>query len=238
MVLCTICSLVTLTGRFKIGKKCSKCAKKCAVPDKCMICNENKQVDEKNTCLDCNARQIELNNKRPEILLKKFLTNNNNFPPFIHNKVDPMNKTLCSNNRVDFRMDYGYFLVIIEVDENSHRSYGESCELIRVLNIVNAAGGIPSMIFRLNPDSYKVGNKKMYTDLNIRFLFLAERIQRHVQKINRRISKSTNIKQNLIMPLVYVEYLFYECDEDVRDKVIIRTYKTDKCLLKSIKKCK
>jgi len=136
---------------------------------------------------------------------------------------------------VDFRLDFTYFQVIIEVDENQHKTYGEACELTRLLEVVNAAGGIPLMIFRINPDKYKQNDVNKNMSLDERLIFMKERILLRCKKIIRRINHSRS--KNIVLPILYVEYLFF--DEKSSDKnFTIRTYLHDSTIASAIRKCK
>jgi len=125
--------------------------------------------------------------------------------------------------------------VIIEVDENQHKSYGEACELTRLLEVVNAGGGIPLMIFRINPDKYRQNGQSKNTCLHERLIFMKQRILLRCEKIMRRINHSSS--QNIVLPILYVEYLFF--DEISSDhNFAIRTYVHDTTIAKAIQKCK
>lgn len=62
----------------------------------------------------------------------------------------------CGLERPDFIFDYSAlgFVIIVEVDENQHKSYLETCECQRMVNIYNGYGGVSVMFIRYNPDKY------------------------------------------------------------------------------------
>ena len=67
----------------------------------------------------------------------------------------------CSRRRPDIRIDFGYKVIIIEIDENQHAGYDSSCENRRLMEISRDIGHRPLVIIRFNPDSYiKNGEKK------------------------------------------------------------------------------
>jgi hypothetical protein len=75
-----------------------------------------------------------------------------------HNKVP--NGTKCGRERPDFVFKFVDRIVILEVDENQHKSYPEECERIRMFNITQSFGGKPVFWIRYNPDSFKSKNEK------------------------------------------------------------------------------
>jgi hypothetical protein len=49
-------------------------------------------------------------------------------------------------------VDFGSHVLIIEVDENSHRGY--NCEEKRMMELINDLGMRPTIFVRFNPDKY------------------------------------------------------------------------------------
>jgi hypothetical protein len=63
----------------------------------------------------------------------------------------------CSRRRPDLLMDFGYQLIIIEIDENQHtgETYGDcSCENKRMMLLSQDVGHRPIIFIRFNPDDY------------------------------------------------------------------------------------
>ncbi len=67
----------------------------------------------------------------------------------------------CSKRRPDLLADFGEFVLIIEVDENCHRSYDGTCENSRLMEISQDLGHRPVIFIRMNTDGYEdvEGNK-------------------------------------------------------------------------------
>ena len=65
----------------------------------------------------------------------------------------------CSKKRPDVYFELNKHCVIVEIDENQHNTYGESCECARINEIVNGIGGKTVIIIRYNPDVVKKKNK-------------------------------------------------------------------------------
>lgn len=75
---------------------------------------------------------------------------------------------VCSNKRPDFVYHCGTHVVIVEVDEDQHKSYkctvyGDNKEgkmkgeNIRMFEIAQSFDGLPVVFLRYNPDNYKTG---------------------------------------------------------------------------------
>ena len=88
----------------------------------------------------------------------------------------------CSKKRPDVYFELNKHCVIVEIDENQHNNYKDSCECARVNEIVNGIGGKSVIIIRYNPDV--VRNKDII--LNIKQL---ERIELLVKTIKEELIK-------------------------------------------------
>jgi len=64
----------------------------------------------------------------------------------------------CGKYRPDFRYNALTHSVVVEVDEDQHRSYDPECERIRIINIVQAVG-MRCVFVRYNPDAFKIDGK-------------------------------------------------------------------------------
>ena len=60
----------------------------------------------------------------------------------------------CSSRRPDVLIDLGYQVIIIEVDENQHIEYDQSCENKRLMQLSLDVGHRPIVFVRFNPDDY------------------------------------------------------------------------------------
>ena len=98
----------------------------------------------------------------------------------------------CNKYRPDFVMDCNTFFIIIELDEFSHKSYDEQCELTR-MNIIIYSLGLSCVFLLINPDKFsdKFHNK---ITVNQRYTILKSYIDYYADK---KLSDNT------------VEYLFY-----------------------------
>ena len=60
----------------------------------------------------------------------------------------------CSSYRPDIKLDLGFCVLIIEVDEQGHASYNCECESKRLYEISQDLGHRPIHLLRFNPDEY------------------------------------------------------------------------------------
>ena len=61
----------------------------------------------------------------------------------------------CSRKRPDLIADFGYFVMMIEVDEHMHQTYDTTCEHRRLMELSQDIGHRPMVMIRFNPDSYE-----------------------------------------------------------------------------------
>ena len=88
----------------------------------------------------------------------------------------------CTRKRPDIRFEMPTHDVIVEVDENQHRGYAESCECARIAEIVGAIGGKSVVLIRYNPDAVKFGGRQ-------HDVTAAERIDLLVATVNEEIAR-------------------------------------------------
>jgi hypothetical protein len=101
-------------------------------------------------CNDCDTFK-QIRQKVKENRIGEVLRNND-----IHYySADRIVKDGCSKHRPDYIIDYQLFDVIVEVDENQHKSYACECEIARMINIHQDFGGKPIIFIRYNPDGFK-----------------------------------------------------------------------------------
>ena len=67
----------------------------------------------------------------------------------------------CSRRRPDLLADFGDFVIIVEIDENQHTTYDNSCENKRIMELSQDVGHRPIVFIRFNPDDYNIDNKKI-----------------------------------------------------------------------------
>ena len=88
----------------------------------------------------------------------------------------------CTRKRPDIRFETPAHDVIVEVDENQHRGYEESCECARISEIVGAIGGKSVVFIRYNPDNLRCNGARVQVTP-------AERIDLLVATVNAELVK-------------------------------------------------
>ncbi len=189
--------------------------------NKCSFCNLNSANQKyKPLCATCYHFQnpnssVVRNYKIKENTIMRFVKDK--YPNII---LDSVIAGGCSKRRPDGLLEFDGFSIIIEIDENAHKSYEDICENKRLMEIYKDLGFRPLRVIRFNPDSYtnsngekiksifsidkeskklKVKSKK---ELESRVSILLETIEKAINNFSPDDSKSVNI-----------EYLFFNEDE-------------------------
>ena len=102
----------------------------------------------------------------------------------------------CSKKRPDIQIDLGYQIIIIEIDENQHKSYNCTCENKRLMEISQDYNYRPIIFIRFNPDEYINNGFKIQT--------CWELLKTGILSINK--SKEFEWKERLINLKNQVEY--------------------------------
>jgi hypothetical protein len=89
----------------------------------------------------------------------------------------------CTRRRPDIRFEMPTHDVIVEVDENQHRGYDESCECARISEIVGAIGGKSVVFVRYNPDTVRYGG-------TVQSVAAAERIDLLVETVKQELKRA------------------------------------------------
>ena len=98
----------------------------------------------------------------------------------------------CTRRRPDIRFEMPTHDVIVEVDENQHRGYDESCECARISEIVGAIGGKSVAFVRYNPDAVRYGG-------TVQSVAAAERIDLLVETVKQELKRaSTGFEVRLV----------------------------------------
>ena len=128
-----------------IEKPCSSCNLPNFINNDLSLCND---------CFDYNIKKV---HKAKEQHIKDVL-NANDMNYISHDKIPEFG---CYKKRPDFIFDFIIFYVILEVDENQHKSYACECEQARMVMLHQEFGGAPLLFIRYNPDDYidHLGNK-------------------------------------------------------------------------------
>ena len=102
----------------------------------------------------------------------------------------------CSKKRPDIYFELDKHCLIVEIDENQHNTYEDSCECSRINEIVNGIGGRSIIIIRYNPDTIK--NKGKIIEIK-----QEERIDLLVKSIKEELVKDYD---NFIVKIIQLYY--------------------------------
>jgi hypothetical protein len=173
----------------------------------CKSCVLMEVLDQNDICKTCDPTNFRNFIKRKEYHIKDLL-DAHKFS-YIHNQ--PLINPKCGKERPDFVFDFGYYIVILEVDEHQHHSYPEECERIRMFNMTQSYGGVPVFWIRYNPDDFKPRDKKTKTDISQK-----KREEHLIEWLKWSFKRE-------MKSLGEVIYLFYDgCDEKTFESDITR----------------
>ena len=168
----TACNTCKLDGMINIRDKKCKCGKRMLFgnpdakrPTACSTCKLDGMIDIiSKKCISCGLFNV---NKKPymcsycipsskkkqftkEMVVVNFLRDCNEIPNFIHNKSIGR---VCGNFRPDILIDCNSYFIVVEIDEDQHKSYPHSCEIARMFNIEQSLG-LRTHFIRYNPDRH------------------------------------------------------------------------------------
>ena len=103
-------------------------------------------------------KPITRNYKTKEFSVVDYITKE--FPEYVW-ITDKIIQDGCSKKRPDLLLDLGYQVIIVEIDENQHKTYECSCDNKRIMELSQDVGHRPIVFIRFNPDDYisKEGQK-------------------------------------------------------------------------------
>ena len=158
---------------------------------RCESCNLYIVSHGRKLCSYCNPNSTKAQ-KTKEMEILKLLQETYKDKEIVHNKSIGFE---CGNFRPDFIIDCGSHNLIIEVDEDQHKTYPKDCEETRLHRIAEALN--PCIIIRYNPDAYKVDGITKKTFKKTRHEKLLETVNKYIE---------VNVKDYLFE----VVYLFYD----------------------------
>lgn len=171
------------------------------------ILSKKHEVNLKKICRICDieeysnyiCEQCKLLSHKKEYSIVRFIKKKIKIP-FIHDSNEPVKE--CSNKRPDIFYDLLTHVLIVEIDENQHKTYSDICECARINNIVNSIGGKSVIFIRYNPD--KIYNNK--NEINIE---LTTKLNLLIKTISDEINKNYD---NFIVKIIQ---LFYDDDNKI-----------------------
>ena len=151
------------------------------VEKNCQNCNLPNILGDNGNCGDCNHWF----GKRPRLAKQRevvqFLDQSINQPYTSVDKIPIDVKDCGGKERPDVLWDREDRIVILEIDEDQHKSRPCECEQVRMINISQALGSERTIWIRYNPDAFQ-GNSKKWTP-NKRHSLLKEWLQ-HVFSVD------------------------------------------------------
>ena len=136
--------------------------------------------------------------KTKELAVRDFI--NANFDGFIHDKVLYTGHCNCTHKRrIDHRIIIQNTWLVVETDENQHKSYDKMDEEIRYNDLMMVHGG-KWIYIRFNPDKYinKHGKRKNPT--------IASRLFKLKQEIEKQIERIYNEENTGFLEKIYMYY--------------------------------
>jgi hypothetical protein len=178
---------------------------KCKAHEK-TYCNTGGNPKYKGYCASCFQREfpldpltLQIRTRTKEIAVRDFI--NSHFEGFQHDTTLHTGHCDCTiRRRIDHRKLIGNTLLVIETDENQHKSYDAMNEETRYDDLYMAFSG-KWVYIRFNPDKYKdrfgkVRNPEIATRLTV----LKAEIEKQI----------TRIERDEIIDLVERIYLYYD----------------------------
>jgi hypothetical protein len=160
-------------------------------------------------CAECFRRNFPLDpltfqirSKTKEFAVRDYI--NANFEGFQHDKIMTTSHCDCSiKRRIDHRYLINNTLLVVETDENQHRSYDAMDEEIRYDDLYMAFSG-KWIYIRFNPDKY-ISNKGIRKNPTI-----ASRLPILKEEIERQISRIKNNENTELLERIYMYYDKYD----------------------------
>lgn len=181
---------------------------KSILTEKCITCNLDGLVDEEKKCLLTCSVMHKDRGKQSENEMNKV---------FEEHKFEFIRDTTlddtCSRRRPDFTFNLGCGLLIVENDENQHKSRPCECEQIRMMQLYQESNGVPVHFIRFNPDRYACEDKKDdIIPLGKRFQLLVKIITNITTNKEKFFDKYKNLT---------VRYLYYDNYKNGDEKNIL-----------------
>lgn len=209
------CSQHALTGMVDVAHK--QC-----LTDGCLI--QPKGVKYKGYCLQCFMRAypdepVSRNYKIKETHVVSHVKERFTQVTWICDKRYDFAPTECgSKRRPDMYCHMGHFVLVVEIDENQHRKYDESCNNKRLCELYQDFNYVPIVFIRFNPDDYIDKDKNNITSCfgndktgicKIKKSKIKEFDQR-MEGLYNTIEKYLSIDENYFKKSITQEYLYFD----------------------------
>ena len=185
----------------------------CLLGQTCVNCHrKNELCNKEKICLTyCRPTELSITSKKivkkKEGLVLSYLDKN------IKSDINPIDDkiidTSCVKRRPDRVYDCGSYFLVIEVDENQHKSYSNGCsfdvktqELRRMVQVHEALskGMMPVIFLRFNPDNFRVKGNLQKVNM-----------QKRLEILCKWVNYCLNFKEkDLSMNQIRIKHLFYD----------------------------
>jgi hypothetical protein len=141
------------------------------VTHRCIVCDKPDLLNQDKQCPDCDTRGVNIRLGRQRQV--KAAIDAASLPAYHTYDRVAFDNTSCGKERPDFAWDCGSYWLMLEIDEDQHKSRPCECEQTRMVNVTQGIA-MPCLWVRYNPDEYK-GQKvtirdKHRLDYLVRFL--------------------------------------------------------------------
>ena len=174
-------------------------------------CPYNIQASEKykNYCVECFRRNFptdpltfQIRSKTKEIAVRDYI--NANLEGFHHDKPLATSHCDCSiRRRIDHRTLINNTLLVIETDENQHKSYNAMDEETRYDDLYMAFSG-KWVYIRFNPDKYVAKNGKNKNPM------ISTRLPVLLDEIKKQVTRIENEQNKELIERIYMYYDNYD----------------------------
>ena len=129
------------------------------------------------------------------------------FPQF---KLDKTINGGCSKRRPDGFLDLLTHVIIIEIDENEHKTYDDTCNNRRTMELSRDVNHRPIVFIRLNPDGYTLNDKRMKGSFSLTKTGELKVVKKEFNKRLNSLIESVE-KHMITIPdkTISVEYLYF-----------------------------
>ena len=117
----------------------------------------------------------------------------------------------CSKRRPDIFFELDKYCLIVEIDENEHKSYEDTCECARINEIVGSICGRSVIFIRFNPDKTYHKDIKLDFDYKMKYDML-------VQTIKAELTKEYDTFQVKVIQLYYSDT--YDIYQETKEELI------------------
>ena len=134
------------------------------------------------------------------------------FPQF---KLDKTINGGCSKRRPDGFLDLLTHVIIIEIDENEHKSYDDTCNNRRTMELSQDVNHRPIVFIRLNPDGYTLNGNRMKGSFSLTKKNNELKVVK--KEFNKRLNSLIESVETHMITIpdktISVEYLYFSLDE-------------------------